>query len=59
WWQDLNYLDILIFSRDRWAETFLWTMGYDSEPAKLRNCGIHITKLSCLLTTLDDMNEIF
>ncbi|KAI3953554.1 hypothetical protein MKW92_019373 [Papaver armeniacum] len=58
WWQELDYLGVLKFSRDRWVETFFWAVGCTFEP-KFGNYGRHLTKLCCLLTTIDDMYDIY
>ncbi|MCL7042062.1 hypothetical protein MKW94_013452 [Papaver nudicaule] len=56
WWLELDYVGILDFSRDRWMETFFWTMGCHFEP-KFRNYRRQLTKLCCLLTTIDDVYD--
>ncbi|KAI3847059.1 hypothetical protein MKW92_041566, partial [Papaver armeniacum] len=58
WWQELNYLDILKFSRDRWVESFFFSVGSNYEP-NMSGYRKHIAKLSCLLTTIDDMHDIY
>ncbi|KAI3908152.1 hypothetical protein MKW98_029453 [Papaver atlanticum] len=58
WWQEMDYLGILKFSRDRWVECFFWSVGCNFEP-KFRIYGRHLTKISCVLTTTDDMYDIY
>ncbi|KAI3923243.1 hypothetical protein MKW98_005687 [Papaver atlanticum] len=59
WWKELDYLDILKFSRDRWAESFLWTVGLNFDPRKYGSYRRYLTKITIILTTIDDMNEIY
>ncbi|MCL7043798.1 hypothetical protein MKW94_019990 [Papaver nudicaule] len=58
WWQELGYLDTLKFSRDRWTETFFWSVGSRFEP-KFANFRRQFTKLSIAVTTVDDMYDIY
>ncbi|MCL7047754.1 hypothetical protein MKW94_005638 [Papaver nudicaule] len=56
WRLELDYVEILEFSRDRWMETFFWSVGCHFEP-KFRNYRRQLTKLCCLLTTIDDLYD--
>ncbi|KAI3892512.1 hypothetical protein MKX03_018073 [Papaver bracteatum] len=49
--KDLKYI-----SRDRWMETFFWSVGCHFEP-KFSNYRRQLTKLCCLLTTIDDLYD--
>ncbi|KAI3878524.1 hypothetical protein MKX03_023974 [Papaver bracteatum] len=58
WWQELDYLQILKFSRDRWVEAFFWIVGSNYEP-NMSGFRRHITNLVCVLCTIDDMHDIY
>ncbi|KAI3964748.1 hypothetical protein MKX01_034059 [Papaver californicum] len=51
--EDLKYI-----SRDRWVETFYWGVGNNYEPY-VSGYRRHLTKLSCLLTAINDMHDIY
>ncbi|KAI3881773.1 hypothetical protein MKW92_025934 [Papaver armeniacum] len=59
WWQELDYSKILKFSRDRWAECYLWAVELNIDPRKFGNYRKYIAKLSVILCTIDDMNDIY
>lgn len=56
WWLELDYIGILKFTRDRWMETFFWSVGCHFEP-KFSNYRRQLTKLCCLLTTIEDLYD--
>ncbi|MCL7045025.1 hypothetical protein MKW94_019849 [Papaver nudicaule] len=56
WWQDLNLIQILRFSRDRGVEDFFWTVGFYFNP-KFSRCRRQITKVISFVTTIDDIYD--
>ncbi|PSS16026.1 Terpene synthase [Actinidia chinensis var. chinensis] len=58
WWMDLGLKEKLSFSRDRLIENYLWAMGIISEP-RFSNYRKGITKFVCILSTIDDMYDIY
>ncbi|XP_010246260.1 PREDICTED: (-)-alpha-terpineol synthase-like [Nelumbo nucifera] len=54
WWTDLGLAEALRFSRDRIAESYLWTTGVIFEP-QFGYCRRQLTKVNCLITTIDDV----
>ncbi|MCL7024509.1 hypothetical protein MKW94_015044 [Papaver nudicaule] len=58
WWQDLNLIQILRFSRDRGVEDFFWTVGFYFNP-KFSRCRRQITKVISFVTTIDDIYDVY
>ncbi|KAK8933948.1 hypothetical protein KSP39_PZI015819 [Platanthera zijinensis] len=59
WWRNFGLVgDEFSFARNRLMENYLWSIGCAFEPQFWR-CRKEITKLGCLLTTIDDMYDIY
>ncbi|OVA03032.1 Terpene synthase [Macleaya cordata] len=58
WWNDLGLQNKLRFSRDRLVECFYFAMGLFSEP-HFRYCRTEMTKVNCLIITIDDIYDIY
>nr|WHU05662.1 terpene synthase TPS15 [Freesia refracta] len=59
WWTNLDLLgDKLGFARDRLVENYLWTVGSAFEP-KFWQSREALTKASCLITTIDDIYDVY
>ena len=48
----------LSFSRDRLMECFFWTVGMAFEP-RFSDVRKGLTKVTCLITTIDDVYDIY
>nr|XP_016439127.1 PREDICTED: (-)-camphene/tricyclene synthase, chloroplastic-like [Nicotiana tabacum] len=58
WWKNTCLAEKLPFSRDRLVESFFWGVGTVFEPQQ-RHCRIMITKLIALVSTIDDIYDIY
>ncbi|KAF5199517.1 Isoprene synthase protein, partial [Thalictrum thalictroides] len=58
WWNELGLSKKLTFARDRLVESFLWSVGIQFEP-QYKNCREGITKLIILITTIDDVYDVY
>ncbi|KAF9610223.1 hypothetical protein IFM89_021416 [Coptis chinensis] len=58
WWKNLDVMVNLPFSRDRLAESFLWSVGMTDEP-QYSYCRQVITKVIALVTVIDDFYDIY
>ncbi|KAL0921621.1 hypothetical protein M5K25_008711 [Dendrobium thyrsiflorum] len=59
WWRSIGFVgDDFSFARDRLMETYLWSVGCTFEPRFWR-CRKEITKLGCLITTIDDIYDVY
>ena len=58
WWTDLRLYEKLPFIRDRLAENYLWAVGFAFEPKEV-NYRIAIAKQNCLITTIDDIYDVY
>ncbi|OVA16105.1 Terpene synthase [Macleaya cordata] len=58
WWKELGFTETLCYARDRWVENFFWSVGYKFE-AKYGHYRIQMTKLNCLITTIDDIYDVY
>ncbi|KAF9588260.1 hypothetical protein IFM89_008677 [Coptis chinensis] len=58
WWKDLGLSDKLGFARDRLVESFLASVGVAYKP-QYHCCREWITKVVCLILTIDDMYDIY
>ncbi|XP_028553578.1 alpha-terpineol synthase, chloroplastic-like [Dendrobium catenatum] len=59
WWRSIGLVgDDFSFARDRLMETYLWSVGCAFEPRFWR-CRKEITKLGCLITTIDDIYDVY
>ncbi|RWR93579.1 alpha-thujene synthase [Cinnamomum micranthum f. kanehirae] len=58
WWRDLGLGEKLEFSRDRLVECFFWTIGIIFNP-QLDRCRDVLTKLNQLVTTVDDLYDVY
>ncbi|KAK1278626.1 hypothetical protein QJS04_geneDACA022997 [Acorus gramineus] len=58
WWMDLGLVEKLSYARDRLMENFFWTVGQLYEP-QFSNFREGITRVNCLITTIDDTYDIY
>ncbi|KAK1278316.1 hypothetical protein QJS04_geneDACA023365 [Acorus gramineus] len=58
WWMDLGLVDKLSYERERVMENFFWTVGQLYEPI-FSNFREGITRVNCLITTIDDTYDIY
>ncbi|XP_065875901.1 terpene synthase 10-like [Euphorbia lathyris] len=58
WWKNTCLAEKLRFSRDRIVENFLWTVGVTYEP-RFSYCRRMATKINALITTIDDIYEVY
>uniref|UniRef100_M4C949 Uncharacterized protein n=1 Tax=Brassica campestris TaxID=3711 RepID=M4C949_BRACM len=58
WWRETGLANQLHFSRDRIVENYFWTTGQIQEP-QFGNVRRIITKVNALLTTIDDIYDIY
>ncbi|MCL7029217.1 hypothetical protein MKW94_005886 [Papaver nudicaule] len=58
WWRDLALDGSLTFAKNRLVESFLWTVGLNSEP-KFGNVRRQVTKIACLATVIDDIYDVY
>uniref|UniRef100_A0A804IM73 Uncharacterized protein n=2 Tax=Musa acuminata subsp. malaccensis TaxID=214687 RepID=A0A804IM73_MUSAM len=58
WWSNLGLAQRLPFSRDRLVENYFWTVGLAFEPQFAR-CREAQTKANCLITTIDDVYDVY
>ncbi|CAL9152008.1 unnamed protein product [Musa hybrid cultivar] len=58
WWSNLGLAQRLPFSRDRLMENYFWTVGWAFEPQFAR-CREAQTKANCLITTVDDVYDVY
>ncbi|CAL9152028.1 unnamed protein product [Musa hybrid cultivar] len=58
WWSNLGLAQRLPFSRDRLVENYFWTVGCAFEPQFAR-CREAQTKANCLITTIDDVYDVY
>ncbi|KAH7843805.1 hypothetical protein Vadar_020892 [Vaccinium darrowii] len=58
WWSDIGLGKKMSFIRDRLMECFFWTVGMVFEP-KFSNCRKSLTKLTALITTIDDVYDVY
>ncbi|XP_042378671.1 terpene synthase 10-like isoform X2 [Zingiber officinale] len=58
WWTELGLAEKLPFSRDRLAESYLWTVGWAFEPQywSFREAQ---TKGVCFVTMIDDVYDVY
>uniref|UniRef100_A0A6N2LMF5 Terpene synthase N-terminal domain-containing protein n=1 Tax=Salix viminalis TaxID=40686 RepID=A0A6N2LMF5_SALVM len=58
WWKSTGLGEKLDFARDRPMENFLWTVGVIFEP-QFSNCRRMLAKVNSLLTTIDDVYDVY
>ncbi|XP_078159205.1 monoterpene synthase 8, chloroplastic-like isoform X1 [Carex rostrata] len=58
WWKDLGLYEKLPFIRDRLVENYIWNVGFAFEPEH-SSYRIAMTQASCLITTIDDIYDIY
>ncbi|XVF01846.1 hypothetical protein REPUB_Repub04eG0124200 [Reevesia pubescens] len=58
WWMDMGLASKLDFARDRLMECFFWTVGMVPEP-QFSNCRKGLTKVASLITTIDDVYDVY
>ncbi|RVW72527.1 Isoprene synthase, chloroplastic [Vitis vinifera] len=58
WWRRMGIANKLQFARDRLMESFFWAVGMVFEP-EYSNCRKGLTKVAALITTLDDIYDIY
>ncbi|KAF7144461.1 hypothetical protein RHSIM_Rhsim04G0059800 [Rhododendron simsii] len=58
WWEDIDLGKRLSFTRDRLMECYFWNVGLIFEP-KLSDCRKSLTKLAALITTIDDVYDVY
>ncbi|KAG5551789.1 hypothetical protein RHGRI_010018 [Rhododendron griersonianum] len=58
WWEDIGLGKMLSFTRDRLMECYFWNVGIIFEP-KFSDCRKSLTKLVALITTIDDIYDIY
>ncbi|KAI3852796.1 hypothetical protein MKX03_028630 [Papaver bracteatum] len=58
WWKDLALHESLGFARNRLVESFLWNIGFNSEP-KFGNMRRQVTKFGYLITVIDDVYDVY
>ncbi|MCL7024582.1 hypothetical protein MKW94_025893 [Papaver nudicaule] len=58
WWKELALNESLGFSRNRLVETFLWIVGFNSDP-KFGNMRRQLTKIGYLATIIDDVYDVY
>nr|GMC89868.1 (-)-alpha-terpineol synthase-like [Ipomoea batatas] len=58
WNKDISLAEKMSFARDRLVEGFLWAIGCTPDP-QFEYCRKIITKLSVLVTVLDDVYDIY
>ncbi|XP_026432235.1 terpene synthase 10-like isoform X2 [Papaver somniferum] len=58
WWRELALDKSLGFARNRLVESFLWIVGFNSEP-KFGNVRKQVTKTAYLATVIDDVYDVY
>ncbi|KAI3840317.1 hypothetical protein MKW92_008793 [Papaver armeniacum] len=58
WWRELALDESLGFARNRLVESFLWIVGFNSEP-KFGNVRRQVTKTAYLATVIDDVYDVY
>ncbi|KAL3714802.1 hypothetical protein ACJRO7_006668 [Eucalyptus globulus] len=58
WWNDVSLARNLNFVRDRLMECFFWAAGVADEPT-LANCRKRLTKVTSLITIMDDVYDVY
>ncbi|OVA08088.1 Terpene synthase [Macleaya cordata] len=58
WWRELGLPEALGFARDRLVENFIWAVGFNFEP-RFRNFRRQLTKVNSLVTTIDDIYDVY
>ncbi|KAI3878849.1 hypothetical protein MKW98_002919 [Papaver atlanticum] len=58
WWRELALDESLGFARNRLVESFLWIVGFNSEP-KFGNVRKQVTKTAYLATVIDDVYDVY
>jgi hypothetical protein len=58
WWKMTRLGEKLDFVRDRPMVYFLWTVGVIFEP-QFGNCRRMLTKVNSLITTIDDVYDVY
>ncbi|KAI3973687.1 hypothetical protein MKX01_031107 [Papaver californicum] len=58
WWRELALDESLGFARNRLVESFLWTVGFNSEP-RFGNVRRQVTKTGYLATVIDDVYDVY
>ncbi|XP_042490882.1 alpha-terpineol synthase, chloroplastic-like [Macadamia integrifolia] len=58
WWEHLGLGENLGFVRDDMVQRFLWALGMKPEP-HLSNFRIELTKVLALITTIDDVYDVY
>ncbi|KAF9617721.1 hypothetical protein IFM89_038221 [Coptis chinensis] len=58
WWKNLDIIKNMPFSRDRLAESFLWSVGVTDEP-QYSYCREVATKIITLITVIDDFYDVY
>ncbi|KAK3404570.1 hypothetical protein EUGRSUZ_K00879 [Eucalyptus grandis] len=58
WWNDVSLARNLNFVRDRLMECFFWAAGVADEPT-LANCRKRLTKVTSLITIIDDVYDVY
>ncbi|KAF8010328.1 hypothetical protein BT93_J1067 [Corymbia citriodora subsp. variegata] len=58
WWNNVSLARNLNFVRDRLMECFIWAVGVADEPP-LTNCRKQLTKMTSLITIIDDVYDVY
>ncbi|CAL0321534.1 unnamed protein product [Lupinus luteus] len=58
WWKRIGIAEKLSFTRDRLVQNYVWTIGKNFKP-NFRNFRIVITKVNSLITTIDDIYDVY
>ncbi|KAI3991383.1 hypothetical protein MKX01_039712 [Papaver californicum] len=58
WWRELSLDESMGFARNRLVESFLWIVGFNSEP-KFGNVRRQVTKIAYLATVIDDVYDVY
>ncbi|KAL6136718.1 hypothetical protein ACLB2K_062013 [Fragaria x ananassa] len=59
WWKDMGLAKKLPFAKDRLMECFFWSVGIVFEPQLISNLRKGITKVSDLISTVDDVYDVY
>lgn len=58
WWKDIGLTSKLKFARDRFVESFFWSVGMVPEP-QFANCCKQLTQVGKLITIVDDVYDVY